>query len=94
MSDFAAYAATRKVRHIAVWTADDAKPGDAGHRWRSLCGRRTAEAQIFTADVAALPDWLAPEWREQLTKAAQRPVCKDCTSTAREAYTLTAGGAL
>lgn len=87
----AAYLATPKVRHLAVWTADLPSNSDVGHRWRPMCGRRP-RGLLVSPNVISVPEWLSPEWREQVTDVLRRPVCKDCAREARSAYEL-AGGA-
>lgn len=89
-----AYLATPAVRHLAIWTATNARPDDISHDWRPLCGRRGPNPTwptLWFPEVS--PADLDPQWRKRFEAAMRKPVCKDCIHVAHEAYTL-AGGAL
>lgn len=85
----AAYIATSKVRHIAVWTATNARPDDISHDWRPLCGRRGPDVtwpSLWSPNVS--PADLDPQWRKRFEAAMRRPVCKDCTTVVDAASAL------
>lgn len=85
----AVYLATRQVRHLAAWTANDRVPADADARhartgtFRPICGTAVHDSALLigshdlSAEAEALFD---PAWVRQLRAARRRPVCKACAA--------------
>ncbi|MGN6245150.1 MAG: hypothetical protein ACTHQ3_15970 [Motilibacteraceae bacterium] len=74
----AAYLATPKVRHLAVWTADFDRRGFGG--FRPICGLpRPKRSLPIWADFDI--DLYSPDWRRRVEAGLRRPICKCCAKS-------------